>query len=154
MSPKRLPRRLRHGEEASLVEHLGELRARLLISLGALAVGFVVGFIFHEQLIEWLSRPLPRDVKLVTLGVTEPFFTAIKVGATLSLIGAIVGEYFGGSNLVLGRVIVESASFLRFSEAWAAIVIVSAMGIGFYLVILGIERLVMPWHASVRSTAP
>jgi NitT/TauT family transport system permease protein len=81
------------------------------------------------------------------------FFTALKVGATLSLIGAIVGEYFGGSNLELGRVIVESASFLRFSEAWAAIVIVSAMGIGFYLVILGIERFVMPWHASVRSSA-
>jgi len=79
MSPKRLPRRLSHGEEASLVEHLGELRARLLISIGALAVGFVVGFIFHEQLIEWLSRPLPPDVELVTLGVTEPFFTAIKV---------------------------------------------------------------------------
>lgn len=81
------------------------------------------------------------------------FFTALKVGATLSLIGAIVGEYFGGSNLVLGRIIVESASFLRFSEAWAAIVIVSAMGIGFYLLILAIERVVMPWHASVRSSA-
>ena len=82
------------------------------------------------------------------------FFTALKVGATLSLIGAIVGEYFGGSNLVLGRVIVESAAFLRFSEAWAAIIIVSAMGIGFYLFILAVERIVMPWHASVRSSAP
>ena len=82
------------------------------------------------------------------------FFTALKVGATLSLIGAIVGEYFGGSNLVLGRVIVESASFLRFSEAWAAIVIVSAMGIGFYLIILALERVVMPWHVSVRSSEP
>ena len=56
------------------------------------------------------------------------FFTALKVGATLSLIGAIVGEYFGGSNLVLGRVIVESASFLRFGEAWAAIMIVVGDG--------------------------
>ena len=35
-----LPRRLRHGEEATLVEHLGELRTRLIICLGALAVGF------------------------------------------------------------------------------------------------------------------
>ena len=82
------------------------------------------------------------------------FFTALKVGATLSLIGAIVGEYFGGSNLVLGRVIVESASFLRFSEAWAAIIIVSAMGIAFYLAIMAVERVAMPWHASVRSSAP
>jgi sec-independent protein translocase protein TatC len=84
MAWKRLPRRLRHGEEASLVEHLGELRARLLISLGAIVVGFVVTFIFHEQLIEWLADPLPADRRLVTFGVTEPFFTAIKV----SLYGA------------------------------------------------------------------
>ncbi len=84
MAWKRLPRRLGHGEEATLVEHLGELRTRILIALAALAVGFVVTFIFHEQLIEWLTAPLPDDKRLVTLGVTEPFYTAIKV----SLYGA------------------------------------------------------------------
>ena len=76
---KRLPRRLEHGEEATLVEHLGELRTRLLIALGALAVFFVVAFVFHARLIEWLTDPLPQDRQLVTLGVTEPFFTAVKV---------------------------------------------------------------------------
>jgi NitT/TauT family transport system permease protein len=81
------------------------------------------------------------------------FFTAIKVGATLSLIGAVVGEYFGGATLALGRIIVESASFLRFAEAWAAIVIAAALGIGFYLVIIVIERIVMPWHPSVRGSS-
>lgn len=80
------------------------------------------------------------------------FFTAIKVGATLSLIGAVVGEYFGGATVALGRMIVESASFLRFAEAWAAIIIASALGIGFYLIIIGIERIVMPWHASIRGS--
>lgn len=78
------PRRLRHGEEATLVEHLGELRARLLIALLALSVGFVFTFAFHETLIEWLTRPLPEERQLVTFGVTEPFFTAVKV----SLFGA------------------------------------------------------------------
>jgi sec-independent protein translocase protein TatC len=76
---KRLPRRLRHGEEASLVEHLGELRSRLLISLLALGLSFAVAFAFHEHIVEWLTRPLPDDKQLVTFGVTEPFFTAIKV---------------------------------------------------------------------------
>jgi sec-independent protein translocase protein TatC len=75
----RLPRRLRHGEEASLVEHLDELRSRLIISLIALGAGFVVAYIFHERLIEWLQEPLPADRKLTTLGVTEPFTTSIKV---------------------------------------------------------------------------
>jgi sec-independent protein translocase protein TatC len=79
MAWRRLPRRLSHGEEATLVEHLGELRARLLISLLAIAVGFAVAFAFHEHIVEWLKQPLPDDKELVTFGVTEPFFTAIKV---------------------------------------------------------------------------
>jgi NitT/TauT family transport system permease protein len=80
------------------------------------------------------------------------FFTALKISATLSLIGAIVGEYFGGANDVLGRVIVQSASALRFDVTWAAILLAAATGIVFYLAIVAIERLVIPWHASMRST--
>ena len=82
------------------------------------------------------------------------FFTALKVSATLSLIGAIVGEYFGGSNDVLGRVIVQSASALRFDVTWAAILLGAATGIAFYLLIAAVERLVIPWHASVRTSEP
>src|SRR5918995_3907739 len=76
---KRLPRRLQHGEEATLVEHLGELRSRILISLLAIVPVFIVAFVFHETLIDVLTRPLPDDKKLITLGVTEPFTTAVKV---------------------------------------------------------------------------
>jgi sec-independent protein translocase protein TatC len=79
MAWRRLPRRLGHGEEATLIEHLGELRARLLLCMLAIGVAFGVSFAFHEQIVEWLSRPLPDDKELVTFGVTEPFFTAIKV---------------------------------------------------------------------------
>lgn len=82
------------------------------------------------------------------------FFTALKLGATLSLIGAIVGEYFGGSSLVLGRVIVESASALQFDVTWAAILLGAATGIAFYLGVVVLERLVIPWHASLRSGEP
>lgn len=84
---KRLPRRLSHGEEATLVEHLGELRARLLISLGFIVPAFIVAFYFHTGLIEWLTDPLPADKRLVTFGVLEPFTTAIKVSfiATLAV---------------------------------------------------------------------
>jgi sec-independent protein translocase protein TatC len=76
---KRLPRRLGHGEEATLVEHLEELRTRLIITFVALGLAFAVAFAFHEQIIHWLARPLPDDKRLVTFGVTEPFFTSIKV---------------------------------------------------------------------------
>ena len=80
------------------------------------------------------------------------FFTALKLATTLSLIGAIVGEYFGGSSTVLGRVIVQSASALRFDVTWAAIVLTAITGITFYLVTVLLERIVIPWHVSLRTT--
>jgi NitT/TauT family transport system permease protein len=82
------------------------------------------------------------------------FFTALKIGTTLSLIGAIVGEYFGGSSEVLGRVIVQSASALRFDVTWAAIIVGATAGIVLYLAIAAIERAVIPWHASMRAVEP
>ncbi len=78
------------------------------------------------------------------------FFTALKISTTLSLIGAVVAEYFGGSSDVLGRVIVQSSSRLRFDITWAAITVAALSGILMYLVVLMVERVVIPWHASQR----
>lgn len=78
------------------------------------------------------------------------FFTGLKIATTLSLIGAVVAEYFGGSDDVLGRVIVQSSSALRFDITWAAISITAVSGILLYLLALAVERLVIPWHASQR----
>jgi sec-independent protein translocase protein TatC len=97
---KRLPRRLGHGEEATLVEHLGELRARLVVSLLAIGLGFGVAYAFHDRLIRRLLKPLPDDVDVVTLGVTEPFFTSLKV------------SFYAGMALALPIVLYQVWSFL------------------------------------------
>jgi sec-independent protein translocase protein TatC len=80
-----LPRRLRHGEEATLVEHLDELRSRLIVSLVAIVPAFGVAFYFHEEVIDWLTGPLPEDKQLVTLGVTEPFTTSVMVSLIVAI---------------------------------------------------------------------
>ncbi len=80
-----LPRRLDHGEEATLVEHLDELRSRLIVAIVAIVPLFALTFVFHEQIMEWLIGPLPDDKKLVTLGVTEPFTTSVKVSMIAAL---------------------------------------------------------------------
>jgi sec-independent protein translocase protein TatC len=85
-----LPRRLRHGEEATLVEHLGELRTRLIISLIALAAGFGVAYGFHGRLLHWLNRPLPDNLgKPVTFSPIEPFATSIMVSLWAGLLLAL-----------------------------------------------------------------
>jgi sec-independent protein translocase protein TatC len=83
-----LPRRLRHDEEAELTDHLGELRTRLLVCLATFVPAFALAFAVHERLVELLARPLPAGERLVTLGVTEPFTTSIKVslGAAVALV--------------------------------------------------------------------
>jgi sec-independent protein translocase protein TatC len=80
-----LPRRLSHGEEATLVEHLDELRSRLIVSLLAIVPAFGVAYYFHEEVIDWLTGPLPDDRHLVTLGVTEPFTTSVMVSLIVAI---------------------------------------------------------------------
>ena len=76
----RPPRRLSHGEEATLVEHLDELRSRIFISLIALVLGTIIAFAFQHKLLHWLGQPLPAKKRnLLTLGVVEPFLVTFKI---------------------------------------------------------------------------
>jgi NitT/TauT family transport system permease protein len=68
-------------------------------------------------------------------------FTGLKVATVLSMIGAIVGDYFGGSAQALGVQIENSIALFDFPFGWAAIVVASAFGIGFYVTVSVGERL-------------
>src|SRR5207253_2348201 len=77
---KRLPRRLSHGEEATLVEHLGELRARIVVSLIGITLGFIVAYAVHSHLVKWLEDALPPNHRrLTTLSPAEPFLTSMWI---------------------------------------------------------------------------
>ncbi len=79
-------------------------------------------------------------------------FTALKVATVLAMIGAIVGDYFGGSQEALGIQIRRFAGIFAFEEAWAAILVASVLGIGFYAAVAIAERLALSWHPSVRGS--
>jgi len=85
----RLPRRLDHGEEATLAEHLEELRGRLFVMIGAVVVGTIVAYVFHDRILDWLDGPLPKGMRLTTLGVAEPFTVTITVCLYAGLVGAL-----------------------------------------------------------------
>jgi NitT/TauT family transport system permease protein len=79
-------------------------------------------------------------------------FNAFKVAATLSMIGAVVSEYFGGNRSALGVFITQEAAQFRFQNSWAAIIIACIVGIALYLVVVTVERFTIPWHSSVRAS--
>ena len=76
-----------HEDEVSLVEHLDELRARIVVSLAVFGVALALCFWQNHLLLELANGPLPADHdKLITFGVSEPFTTTM----TVSAYGAIV----------------------------------------------------------------
>lgn len=84
-----------------------------------------------------------------------PFlFSGLKVATVLSMIGAVVSQYFGGLRTTsLGLFIKERAALAFFADAWAAIVVASVLGVAFYLAVAGLERWVLRWHPSMRGAA-
>ena len=107
----------------------------------------------HELMESFATPPRITLWKLQVPSAMPFLFSAFKVAAALSLIGAIVKEYFGGPQDRLGQYITLKAGLFQFEEAWAAIVLASAFGIMLYLAIVAIERKVIPWHVSVRSAS-
>ena len=79
------------------------------------------------------------------------FFTALKIASSLAVIGAIVAEYFGGRQDALGPLIVQNAGLTRYTEAWAAVLAGSIMGILLYLVSGAFERFSMPWRTAAET---
>src|SRR6185437_10740555 len=59
-------------------------------------------------------------------------FTALKVASVLAMIGAVVGEYFGGALTALGVIIRSDAQIFQFDTAWAAILVASLLGLTLY----------------------
>jgi len=67
----------------TFLEHLGELRQRLLVCIVALGIGFVISYVFSDKIFNILLAPLkpalPPGSTLIFIGVTEAFMTYVKV---------------------------------------------------------------------------
>jgi sec-independent protein translocase protein TatC len=76
----RLPRAVEPTARLQLVDHLGELRGRLVVAFGTLVVAFAAVYTYHTELIQALNAALPAAIpEPITIGIAEPFMTSIKV---------------------------------------------------------------------------
>ena len=80
-----------------------------------------------------------------------PFmFSGIKVAITVSVIGAVIGEWVG-SNEGLGYLIILSKAQFLWERAYAATVLLGVMGISLFLVVGVLERALLPWYYQGRE---
>jgi sec-independent protein translocase protein TatC len=137
----RLPRRLEHGEEASLVEHLDELRQRLFVCLGAVAVGCVIGYVLHTRIVHWFVLQAPADTlhrqgdTLLTFTPAESFLTSIWISIYFGIVLALPVIFWQVWQFFVPAVDVAHARLIKWFVllAWALAVV--GLLFGYYVVL-------------------
>jgi NitT/TauT family transport system permease protein len=129
-------------------------------------VAIIVFFPTMINTVRGLTLVDPRQLELMHSYAASPFkvvrslripnalpfiFSALRVASALSMIGAVVAEFFGGPRATLGVFITQEAAGFDFDRAWTAILMASLIGISFYLLVLLAERRAMPWYNSQRD---
>ena len=88
----------------------------------------------------------------VRIPTSLPFmFTGLKVATVLAMIGAVVGEYFGGALNAIGVLILSRSRVFQFNEAWAGVLVVCLFGLALYIAVAIVERLTLRWVPSTSE---
>jgi NitT/TauT family transport system permease protein len=113
-----------------------------------------------------LTSVRPQDIELmhsyaagqtaifrrVRIPTALPFiFTGLKVATVLAMIGAVVGEYFGGALNALGVLILTRARVFQFTEAWAGILLACLFGLALYVAVALVEHVALRWVPSTSE---
>jgi len=128
--------------------------AAFLLGFFPVVVATVQGFKSVEADVIDLARSMGANPLKVFLKFRLPtalpsIFSGLKVSVTLAVVGAVVGE-FVGSNSGIGYVLQKANGTFDLPLMFAALVILSMVGVLLFLVIELIERWLMSWHASQR----
>ena len=106
----------------------------------------------ERELMHSYAAGYARTLLDLRLPMAMPFiFSALKVNATLALIGAIVAEFFGSPTVGLGFQISTEAARMNMGLVWGAIVVAAVTGSLAYALLVQLERKVAFWHPSIRS---
>jgi len=104
------------------------------------------------ELMESYAAGQVQIFRRVRIPTALPFiFAGLRVATVLAMIGAVVGEYFGGALNALGVQILQHARIAQFREAWAGILMACLLGISLYLAVAAIERLTLRWVPSTSE---
>jgi sec-independent protein translocase protein TatC len=131
-----VPRRLSHGEEATLTEHLGELRTRIVISIAAVAVAFGVTYAFRANLIHWLVEPLPHDKrKLITLSPAEPFITSFMVSFYAAFVIALPALFWQIWSFLAPAFEARTQRIVAVFCTFACTLVIGGVAFGYFVVL-------------------
>ena len=116
------------------------------------AAGLTGAGAMERDLMKTYAASYEQTLFKLRLPAALPFvFNALKINATLAMIGAIVAEFFGTPTVGMGFRISTEVGHLSIDMVWATIVVAAVSGSLFYALIALAERRATFWHASYRA---
>ena len=107
----------------------------------------------HTELMRSYAAPESAFLRLVRLPNALSFtITGIRIAASLSVIAAVVVEYFGGLQNGLGNRAASAMKLSATAKGWAYVTAACGLGLSFYLFAVVLERVAMPWQARRRAS--
>ncbi len=103
------------------------------------------------NLMRTLGASQVKIMRAVRIPWAMPFvFSGLKIAMALAVVGAVFGEWVGSSS-GLGYLMLAFNNQLATTDLFAAVIVLSAMGIALFFLVGGVERLVIPWHHDKRQ---
>jgi NitT/TauT family transport system permease protein len=126
-----------------------------LIAVFPIVVSTVQGLASVELELEYLAQSMGlgqyRTFRMIRLYRALPaIFAGLKVAITLAVVGAVVGE-FVGSDRGLGTLLLRAIGMVNTPLLFAALLVLTIIGVIFFALVELLERLLIPWHISQRS---
>jgi ABC-type nitrate/sulfonate/bicarbonate transport system permease component len=104
------------------------------------------------KLMRSLGASRLRSLRSVELPAALPYlFSGLKVAATVSVIGAVFGEW-AGADEGLGRLVLLANNQLQTPRVYAGTVLLTLMAVGLFLAVVAAERLAVPWNRKEKLT--
>jgi NitT/TauT family transport system permease protein len=133
---------------------LPKILSAFLIGFFPVVVSAVQGFKSVEPEMLDLARAMEANKLQIFRMVRFPhampaIFAGLKVSVTLAVVGAVVGE-FVGSNNGIGFLLQRSIGNFELPTMFAALVVLSMIGVALFWILDVLERMTIPWHASQR----
>jgi sec-independent protein translocase protein TatC len=122
-------------DRLTLVEHLDELRTRIVISIVAYAVAFGLCFWQNDRLLDIANAPLPGDRNPITFGVAEPFTTTVTIAAYAALVLALPVILYQAYAFILPALTERERRYVAPFLILAPLLFVAGVVFGYFVVL-------------------
>src|SRR3954463_16787188 len=140
-----------HDDRLTVVEHLDELRTRILVSLAAFGVALALCFWQNHQLLHWLNKPL-HGKQPITFGVAEAFTTTLTVTCYAALVLALPVVLYQLYAYVLPAFTQHELRVVRPLIIMVPVLFISGALFGYFLVVPAATKFLLHFNADEFNT--